>query len=49
MDYKEILSPKALRKFDAICLHNEHLHENKALQQQILDCMVDKIPYVKQN
>ena len=41
MDYKEILPPKALRKFDAICLHNEYLHHNKALQQQILDCMAD--------
>lgn len=41
MDYKEIIPFKALRKFDAICLHNEHLHENKALQQQILDCMAD--------
>ncbi len=43
MDYKEILPPKALRKFDAICLHNKYLHENKALQQQILDCMVDML------
>ncbi|MBQ7632557.1 MAG: hypothetical protein IJS88_00390 [Alphaproteobacteria bacterium] len=41
MDYKEFLPPRALRKFDAICLHNEYLHENKALQQQILDCMAD--------
>lgn len=41
MDYKEILPPLALRKFDAICLHNEYLHQNKELQQQILDCMVD--------
>ena len=41
MDYKEILPPKALRKFDAICLHNEYLHQNKALQQQLLDCMAD--------
>ena len=43
MDYKEILPPKALRKFDAICLHNEYLHENKALQQQLLDCMADML------
>ena len=41
MDYKEILPPKALRKFDEICLHNKYLHQNKELQQQILDCMVD--------
>ncbi len=43
MDYKEIIPFKALRKFNAICLHNEHLHENKALQQQILDCMADML------
>lgn len=41
MDYKEFLPPRALRKFDAICLHNEYLHQNKALQQQLLDCMAD--------
>lgn len=41
MDYKEFLPPRALRKFDAICLHNEYLHQNKELQRQILDCMVD--------
>ncbi|MBP5215861.1 MAG: hypothetical protein J6039_04830 [Alphaproteobacteria bacterium] len=41
MDYKEFLPPRALRKFDAICLHDEYLHQNKELQQQLLDCMVD--------
>ena len=43
MDYKEIIPTRTLRKFDAMCLHNEYLHENKALQQQILDCMVDML------
>lgn len=41
MDFKEIIPITALRKFDAICLHNKYLHQNKELQQQILDCMVD--------
>ena len=36
MDYKEIIPIRALRKFDAMCLHNEYLHQNKELQQQIL-------------
>ena len=36
MDYKEIIPITALRKFDAMCLHNEYLRENKELQQQIL-------------
>lgn len=36
MDFKEIISLTALRKFDVICLHNEYLHENKKLRQQIL-------------
>ena len=41
MDYKEIIPFKALRKFDVMCLHNEYLHQNTELQQQILDCMAD--------
>ena len=36
MNYKEIIPFRALRKFDAICLHNEYLHQNKELQQQLL-------------
>ena len=36
MDYKEIIPITALRKFDAMCLHNEYLRENKELKQQIL-------------
>lgn len=43
MDYKDILPPLALRKFDEICLHNEYLYQNKELQQQLLDCMVDML------
>lgn len=42
MDYKEIIPKNALRKFDAMCLHNEYLHQNKELQRQILDCIADK-------
>lgn len=41
MDFKEIIPITALRKFDAICLHNKYLHQNKELQRQILDCMAD--------
>ena len=41
MDFKEVIPNKALCKFDAMCLHNEYLHENKKLRQQILDCMAD--------
>lgn len=36
MNYKEVIPNRALRKFDAICLHNEYLHQNKELQQQLL-------------
>lgn len=36
MDYKEIIPITVLRKFDAMCLKNEKLHQNKELQQQIL-------------
>ena len=36
MDFKEIIPLRVLRKFDAICLHNEYLRENKEFQQQIL-------------
>ena len=43
MDYKEILPPKALRKFDAMCLKNEKLHQNKELQLQILSWAADTL------
>ena len=36
MNYKEIIPFRALRKFDEMCLHNEYLHQNKELQQQLL-------------
>ena len=41
MDYKEIIPFKALRKFDAMCLHNKYLHRNKEFQQQILSLAAD--------
>lgn len=31
MNFKEVIPITALRKFDAICLHNEYLHQNKEL------------------
>ena len=36
MDFKEVIPIMDLRKFDAMCLKNEKLHQNKELQQQIL-------------
>ena len=41
MDYKEIIPIRALRKFDAVCLHNKYLHRNKEFQQQILSWAAD--------
>ena len=43
MDFKEVIPNKALRKFDEICLHNEYLHENKELRQQILSWAADML------
>lgn len=43
MNYKEIIPFRALRKFDAICLHNEYLHQNKELQKQILNWAADML------
>ena len=36
MDFREIIPITVLRKFDAMCLKDEKLHQNKELQQQIL-------------
>lgn len=36
MDFKEVIPIRAVRKFDVMCLHNEYLHQNKELRQQIL-------------
>ena len=43
MDFKEIIPLRALRKFDVMCLHNEYLHENKELRQQILSWAADML------
>lgn len=43
MNYKEIIPFRALRKFDAICWHNEYLHQNKELQQQLLSWAADML------
>lgn len=43
MDFKEIISIKALHKFDSICLHNPKLHQDKELQQQILTWAADML------
>jgi hypothetical protein len=41
MDFHEIIPFKALRKFDAMCMHNGYLHQNKDFQQQILSWAAD--------
>ena len=43
MDYKEVIPITALRKFNAMCLHNEYLHQNKELRQQILSWAADML------
>ena len=43
MDFKEVIPITALRRFDAMCLHNEYLHENKELRQQILSWAADML------
>lgn len=43
MDFKEIIPITALRKFDAMCLHNEYLRQNKEFQQQILNWAADTL------
>ncbi|MCQ2735383.1 MAG: hypothetical protein MJ212_05505 [Alphaproteobacteria bacterium] len=49
MDFKEIISFKALRKFDAMCLKNEKLHQNKELQQQILSWAAELLKEAREN
>lgn len=43
MDFREIIPITVLRKFDAICLHNEYLHKNNEFQQQILSWATDML------
>ena len=42
-NYKEIIPPSALRKFDEMCLHNIGLYQDKKLQQQILSWAADML------
>ncbi len=49
MDYKEIIPFKTLRKFDAMCLHNAYLHENKELRQQILNWAADMLKEAREH
>ena len=49
MDFKEIIPLRVLRKFDAMCLHNEYLHENKELQQQILAWAAELLEEARDN
>lgn len=49
MDYKEIIPIRALRKFDAMCLHNEYLRQNKEFQQQILSWAADTLAEAREH
>lgn len=43
MDFKEVIPNRALRKFDAMCLHNHKLHQDMELQQQMLNWAADML------
>ena len=43
MDFKEVILITALRKFDVMCLHSPKLHQDRELQQQILNWAVDML------
>ena len=43
MDFKKVLPITALRKFDVMCLHSPKLHQDRELQQQILNWAVDML------
>lgn len=49
MNYKEIIPNRALRKFDAMCLHNEYLHQNKEFQEQILSWAVELLKEARED
>lgn len=49
MDFKEVIPITALRKFDAMCLHNEYLHQNKEMQQQILSWAADMLAEAREH
>ena len=49
MDFKEIIPLRALRKFDVMCLHNEYLHLNKEMQQQILSWAADMVAEAREH
>lgn len=49
IDYKEIIPITVLRKFDAMCLKNEKLHQNKELQQQILSWAAELLEEAREN
>ncbi|MBR1601518.1 MAG: hypothetical protein IJ677_08075 [Alphaproteobacteria bacterium] len=43
MDFKEVIPITALRKFNAMCLHSPKLHQDRELQQQILNWAADML------
>ena len=49
MDFREIIPITVLRKFDAMCLKDEKLHQNKELQQQILSWAAELLEEARDN
>ena len=49
MDFKEVIPIMDLRKFDAMCLHNPKLQQDKALQQQILNWAADMLTEARED
>ena len=49
MNFHEIIPLTNLRKFDAMCLHNEDLHQNKELQKQILSWAAETLTEAREN
>ena len=49
MDFKEIIPLRVLRKFDAICLKDEKLRQNKELQQQILSWAAELVKEARED
>jgi len=49
MGFHEIIPIRALRQFDAMCLHNEYLRQNKEFQQQILSWAAELLEEAREN
>ena len=49
MDFKEVIPITDLRKFDAMCLHNPKLRQNRELQQQLLSWAADTLAEAREH